>query len=626
MLYAAFGFLDYLSVEAYLKEFLIIRFAIVIPLLLLFVALSFHQIIFQIAQYLITLCLVVGGIGIAYMLIVYPNNFSYYGGFFIVIFSGYFLLKLSSEFALIGNSTVLLFFIIGFQVFNKNINLDTLMVIAFFAGANIIGAIGNLQLENMGRWKYLQEEKIKNQNKQLEARVISQQSKLLQIEKAFESTSDAMAIFSPIAELIYSNDAYTKLIASTETADLSMLQQLNSIVLKVINGGRWNGERTSTAANGLKKTVLIQADTVLEKGKIIAAVVICKDITERKVAESRIKYIGFHDNLTGLFSRHGYEEELSNLNTLQQLPLSIIMADLNGLKLLNDTYGHDIGDRFLQYAADVFKSICRESDFVARWGGDEFVILLPQTSYEQATVIAQRIIKASSEVECEGLPISMALGIACKEQENEDISVVMKMAEDSMYRQKLTESRSAKSAILKALNKALQVKSYETEEHTENMQQVAQKIGMRLGLAADDLARLDLVIRLHDIGKINIPTEILEKQEALTPAEWAIMKKHAEIGYRIVQATEEFAHVAEEILSHHERWDGMGYPRNLRHDAIPYLARIATIVDAYEVMMNGRLYKKPMTNQEVIAELKKSSGTQFDPELIAVFLQVICEN
>ncbi len=134
------------------------------------------------------------------------------------------------------------------------------------------------------------------------------------------------------------------------------------------------------------------------------------------------------------------------------------------------------------------------------------------------------------------------------------------------------------------------------------------------------------MVRLHDIGKINIPAEILEKKEALTPAEWEIMKKHAEIGYRIVRATDEFAHVAEDILSHHERWDGMGYPRNLRHDAIPYLARIATIVDAYEVMMNGRLYKKPMINQEVIAELKKSSGTQFDPELIAVFLQVICEN
>ena len=486
MLYAAFGFLDYLSVEAYLKEFLIIRFAIVIPLLLLFVALSFHQIIFQIAQYLITICLVVGGIGIAYMLIVYPGNFSYYGGFFMVIFSGYFLLKLSSEFALIGNSTILLFFIIGFQVFNKNINLDTLMVIAFFVGANIIGAIGNFQLENMGRWRYQQEEKIKNQNRQLEARVISQQSKLLQIEKAFESTSDAMAIFSPKGELIYSNDAYTKLIVSTKKADLTILQQLNDIVLEVINGAKWNGERTSTAANGLKKTILIQADTVLEKDEIIAAVVTCKDITERKVAENEIKYIGHHDHLTGLFNRYGYEEELRNLNTLHQLPLSIIMADLNGLKLLNDTYGHAIGDRFLQNAAEVFKSICRENDFVARWGGDEFVILLPQTSYDQATVIAQRIIKASSEVECEGLPISMALGIACKEQENEDISVVMKMAEDSMYRQKLTESRSAKSAILNALNKALQVKSYETEEHTGNMQLVAQKMGMKLGLAADD--------------------------------------------------------------------------------------------------------------------------------------------
>src|SRR5665648_925680 len=119
------------------------------------------------------------------------------------------------------------------------------------------------------------------------------------------------------------------------------------------------------------------------------------------------------------------------------------MADLNGLKLLNDTYGHEIGDRFLQHAAEVLKSVCRKDDFIARWGGDEFVILLSHTSYEEATIIANRITYESSQVQYEGVPVSMALGVACREREEDDIATIMKLAEDKMYRQKLTESRSA---------------------------------------------------------------------------------------------------------------------------------------------------------------------------------------
>jgi HD-GYP domain-containing protein (c-di-GMP phosphodiesterase class II) len=171
----------------------------------------------------------------------------------------------------------------------------------------------------------------------------------------------------------------------------------------------------------------------------------------------------------------------------------------------------------------------------------------------------------------------------------------------------------------------MQVKSFETEAHSGNMHKFARRLGIRLGLSADELSRLDLVIRLHDIGKINIPAEILGKKGPLTADEWVIMKRHTEIGYRIVQATEEFAHVAQEILSHHEKWDGTGYPQNLKGEEIPYLSRIANVVDSYEVMLNGRPYKKPMSEEEIIAELKRCSGTQFDPNLVEVFLQEISE-
>ncbi len=625
ILYGLFGYLDYLTIDAHIQMFFIIRFAIVIPLFILFVALSFHPIIFRIFQYLITLCLVAGGVGIDYMLIMYPDNFSYYGGLFMIIFSSYFLLKLNSGYALTGNAIVLLSYIFGFIMINETITFETLMVTAFFVGANIIGALGNFQLESMGRLKYMQEKEIQRQNRQLEAQIFAQHKELIRIKKAFESTSDAMAIFDPSGKLINYNDAYATLMAIRNDTDKVHHYQIDDVIYSVINGIAQEGERVITSANGVEKTVIIQADSVYEQGEIIGAVVTCKDITERKVAEDQIQFIGYHDNLTGLFNRYWFDEIAIKLNTIDQLPMSIIMADLNGLKLLNDTYGHAIGDQFLQAASGVLKMVCRKEDIIARWGGDEFVILLPQTSYDQAVLIANRITQESMLVKCEEIAISMALGVACKESLEVDITTIMRLAEDKMYRQKLTDSRSAKSAILNALNKAMQEKSYETDAHAENMQQVALKMGMRLGLSADDLSRLNLVIRLHDIGKINIPAEILGKKGPLTDEEWIVMKKHTEIGYRIAQATEEFAHVAQEILSHHERWDGTGYPQNLKKDEIPYLARIASIVDSYEVMQNGRPYKQAMSEKDIIAELKRCSGTQFDPELVTVFLEVICE-
>ncbi|RQD68275.1 MAG: diguanylate cyclase [Tindallia sp. MSAO_Bac2] len=279
----------------------------------------------------------------------------------------------------------------------------------------------------------------------------------------------------------------------------------------------------------------------------------------------------------------------------------------------------------LKSVAAVLKKLCRKEEVIARWGGDEFVILLPQTGAKEAEAICRRVKSSCQEVYVEDVPVSLSLGYACKGSMDKDLSKKIREAENYMYKQKLIESRSSKSGVLDTLLKSLGEKSQETEMHIRRMQKVSRQIAEKMDLSDTELGRLELLVRLHDIGKINISGDILSKEGSLTKEEWEIIKEHPEIGYRIARATEEFSHVAEDILAHHERWDGSGYPRGLKREKISLLARIVAIVDAYDVMSKGRPYKEPMSQEEIVAELKRCAGTQFDPELVEIFLSVLEE-
>ncbi|MFO7952142.1 MAG: PAS domain S-box protein [Bacillota bacterium] len=347
------------------------------------------------------------------------------------------------------------------------------------------------------------------------------------------------------------------------------------------------------------------------------------DITERKNAEEKIRFLSYYDQLTGLYNRTFMEVELHQLDNKQQLPISIIMADLNGLKLANETYGDAVGDEMLKCTAGIIKNSSREEDIIARWGGDEFVIILPQTKEKEAEAIINKITEIYHETYIKGIPLSITAGAATKNRTGIALAEIIKEAENDMYKKKLVEKQSEKSRLLEGFMKTLAEKSFETEAHVQNMQRVAIKIGEKLGLPESELNRLKLLIMLHDMGKTNIPGEILTKEGSLSPEEWRLVKQHPETGYRIARAAEEFAHVAEDILAHHERWDGTGYPNGLKEKEIPLLARITAVADAHEVMTNGRPYKKPMSKEEIVKEFKRCAGKQFDPGLVEIFLSVL---
>ena len=355
----------------------------------------------------------------------------------------------------------------------------------------------------------------------------------------------------------------------------------------------------------------------------LAASIVASAI-KRVKTEKELIHQTFHDQLTGLYNRTFFEEESKRLNVERQLPIGLIIADVNGLKLINDTFGHEKGDELLKKVAEIFQNTCREEDIITRWGGDEFLILLPQTGEEEAREICDRIRKNCSKANDLEIPISIALGYSIKEDLDDDIYSCIDEADEVMYKNKLVESRSVKGNVLKALLNTLRSKCHETEEHAWRLQKMSRKMGEKMDLPSTELDRLFLLVTMHDIGKASISEEILVKTGELNKEELEIMKKHPERGYHIASATDEFSHVANEILHHHEWWDGTGYPDGLKGEKIPLLSRITAIVDAYDAMTNSRPYNKGQlkTHQEAIAEIKEYAGSQFDPELVELFLEL----
>lgn len=350
---------------------------------------------------------------------------------------------------------------------------------------------------------------------------------------------------------------------------------------------------------------------------------VIEDITARVLAEERLRYLSYHDSLTGLYNRAFIDEEL--VRRADDLDVSIAIGDVNGLKLINDAFGHQYGDQLLIRVADALRRASGPECVIGRWGGDEFVIMLPRLKPDETTRIVEAINAACEEERCGSLMPSISLGIATRRGLDEDLIDVIRRAEERMYRQKLFEGGSIRSTIIASLTNALRERSLETEEHVERTRQLAIALGKRLGLSAHRSAALSLMAILHDIGKIMIPDHILNKEQPLTQEEWEIVRKHPEAGYRIAQASPDLAPVSEAILAHHEWWDGSGYPRGLKGEDIPLLARIIALVDAYDTMVYGRPYQKVLTKEEALQELKQGASVQFDPHLVELFVEMITE-
>jgi len=220
---------------------------------------------------------------------------------------------------------------------------------------------------------------------------------------------------------------------------------------------------------------------------------------------------------------------------------------------------------------------------------------------------------------------NISLGYAIKNSIETTMDEVIIEAENYMYKHKLMESKSLRSSIINSIQQTLHEKSYETTAHASRMCELSKLLALKLGLLDEELDNLELSVIFHDIGKITVGNEILNKPEKLNEDEWKVMKGHCLSGYRILKSIPELSHISEFVLSHHERWDGEGYPNGVASTSIPIISRIISVADAYDAMRNDRVYRKALSKDEAINEIIRCSGSQFDPNVVEAFKSVIFE-
>ncbi|MBK5247004.1 MAG: diguanylate cyclase, partial [Peptostreptococcaceae bacterium] len=431
------------------------------------------------------------------------------------------------------------------------------------------GASDYVSKGKLGRLKYSIEralKEFKNQNDLKEAHLYLIKSE--ERYKAITQTStDGFVVLDIEGRFLEVNDVYCKISGYSREALLSMNikdlesdevdKQIDEHMGKIIDKG-WDKFKSRHRKSDGTFFHVHNNITFIPNEKLF----ICffHDITDRKKTEKDLLYMSYHDQLTGLYNRRYYKEELKRLDTKRNLPLTIVMGDANGLKLINDSFGHAMGDELLRKAAEVIKNGCRADDIIARLGGDEFVIILPKTDVFETERIIKRIKDLSLKEKVGNIDISISFGYATKSNEGENIQEIFKYAENLMYRHKFSESSGIRSKTIDLTMKTLYKKSIIEKLHSIKVSEFCEAIATKMDFSENDVYQIKIAGLMHDIGKIEIDEKILNKPEKLSKDEWERMQRHPEIGYRILSSVNEFSVIADDILEHHERWDGKGYP------------------------------------------------------------------
>lgn len=361
------------------------------------------------------------------------------------------------------------------------------------------------------------------------------------------------------------------------------------------------------------------------------------------------------DGLTGVYNHRFFHESLKEKIVSckkRQNPISLILLDIDYFKHYNDLYGHQKGDAVLRKIGLILKNNVRIKDIPARYGGEEFTVILPNASEKEAIFIAEEIRLAVERHKFEGEEnqpkgkITVSIGISTFPDKAKNDVELIKSADDALYRAKFFNKNRVETyysileelkndieeehidliTSIKTLISVINAKDRYTYAHSERVVMFSKLLGDKLNLCEEDKKVLKYGAYMHDIGKINIPKEVLNKKMPLTNEEWEMLKQHPVNGTDIIKSVDSLKNIVPLILHHHERYDGKGYPSQLKGKDIPYLSRVLTVVDSFDAMTSNRPYNIGKSYDEAIVELQKCSSTQFDPDIVEAFIEVVEEN
>lgn len=347
-----------------------------------------------------------------------------------------------------------------------------------------------------------------------------------------------------------------------------------------------------------------------------------KEVSRRIAAEEKSRYQSTHDYLTGLYNRR-YLEGLLKIRDLSELyPVTFAIGDVNGLKTVNDTISHFAGDELLKTTAEVLENVLDRNDVLVRWGGDEFVLMLCQKDEKMASLILENVHIGRKE-DYENIDVGIAFGWHTIYGPEDSWEYALSEAEIQMYQNKIASYSGGRRDIIDTILTAYHEKSPNEARHSTRVSKWCELIGNAMSFSKNDMARIKLAGLLHDIGKIGIRDELLLKEGTLTDEEREEIKQHPDIGYRILRESPSLRDVSQWIWCHHEHIDGTGYPRKIKGNEIPLFSRIISVADAYDAMTSYGSSKQKMTQEEAISELKRCAGTQFDKEIVAIFVEQV---
>ena len=354
---------------------------------------------------------------------------------------------------------------------------------------------------------------------------------------------------------------------------------------------------------------------------------IITDITSRVNLENKLKYSYYHDQMTELYNRQYVFDNFESLDNDNNLPLSIISADINGIRSINESYGFVVGDEIIKKVAEAIKTLSGNLYTPVRWGGDDFLIFLPNVNSDAVNAIIMELKHLIKNNLTDDLSnVSIAIGSFTKSDMSITLKQAVKHADDNLIQNKIHDDHSIQNAPINMILHTLHEKNKREEMHSKRVSEICVAIGQAMEMSYEDINKLRIIGLVHDIGKIGIDENILNKPIKLTNREYQIMKQHSEIGFRILSANKQTSELAFYVLSHHERLDGTGYPSGIKGDSISIFTRILSIADAFDAMTRKRAYCEGISTGDAVQELKMCSGTQFDAKVVDIFVNKVLIN